>query len=100
MSIRPLPSKLQEKAEKELNEDTNRINEDLEHIEEWLKKQPHLNVRKDPQFLISFLRCSKFSLQRTKEKLDFFYTMKTLTPEFFMNKDPFNKEIKEILDNA
>lgn len=46
MYIRPLPPKLKEKAEKELNEDPKRVTEDLEHIQEWIDKQPHLNVRR------------------------------------------------------
>lgn len=62
MSIRPLPPKLREKAEKELNEDSNRLNEDLEHIEEWLKKQPHLNIRKGNFRLLSLVKyCLTFS---------------------------------------
>lgn len=52
----------------------------------------------DNQFLINFLRSSKFSLQRTKEKLDYYCTIKTLLPEYFDNRDPFNEEIQAILN--
>lgn len=45
MSIRPLSKELQELAIKELNEDPNRIPEDIAYIKEWLSKQPHLNAR-------------------------------------------------------
>lgn len=46
MYIRTLPSRLRETAEKELNEDSKRLTEDLQHIQEWIEKQPHLNARK------------------------------------------------------
>lgn len=45
MSIRPLSKELQAKAIAELNEVPDRIAEDINHIKEWLKKQPHLNPR-------------------------------------------------------
>lgn len=45
MSVRPLSKELQKKATNELNEDPNRINEDLEHIKKWADKQPHLKIR-------------------------------------------------------
>lgn len=95
--IRPLSNQLQTKAETELNECTDRIQDDLKHIREWLEKQPHLNVRKDEQWLIGFLRGCKFSLQRVKKKLDYFYTIRTLMPEYFTNRDPLLPEIQEIL---
>ncbi|XP_068086824.1 retinol-binding protein pinta-like isoform X1 [Anabrus simplex] len=96
-NIRPLSSELQEIAKKELGEDPNRVEKDLEHIKEWLKKQPHLKTRTDDQFLIAFLRGCKFSLERTKEKLDMFYTMRTALPEYFSKRDPMDPEIQEVL---
>lgn len=45
MSIRKLSDALQQKAIKELNEDPNRIQDDINYIKEWLTTQPHLNAR-------------------------------------------------------
>lgn len=45
MSVRSLPPDLQEKAIAELNEDPARVQEDIRHIKEWIKKQSHLNAR-------------------------------------------------------
>lgn len=45
MSIRPLNSELAEKACEELNEDPKRTSSDIQHIKEWLSKQPHLRAR-------------------------------------------------------
>ena len=39
----------------------------------------------DDKLLLYFLRGCKFSLERTKEKLDFFYSIKANCPEWFDN---------------
>jgi hypothetical protein len=97
MPVRELSKELQEVAIKEINEDPKRIESDLAYIKEWLSKQPHLNARTDDQLLIAFLRGTKFSLERTKEKLDMHYTLKTITPEIYHDRDPFSPEIQKIL---
>lgn len=45
MTFRPLSPELEEKARKELNEDPKRIANDLQHMKDWISKQPHLRVR-------------------------------------------------------
>ncbi|KAI4466016.1 alpha-tocopherol transfer protein-related [Holotrichia oblita] len=98
MSIRPLSKELQAKAIAELNEKPERIPEDIEYIKEWLRKQPHLNAHiRDDQLILNYLRGCKFSLEKTKAKLDSLYTLKGMLPEFFSNRDPFRKEIQNIL---
>lgn len=116
-ALRPLSKQLQEKAEKELNENPKRVESDINAIRDWLEKQPHLIAKKgdyddvivmklcwidfffflDDQLILSFLRGSKFSLERTKERLDMFYTMRTLLPEFFKNRDPLQPQLQHIL---
>ncbi|KAM3959078.1 alpha-tocopherol transfer protein-like [Aphomia sociella] len=96
-SIRPLPAELAEKARLELNEDPNRISGDIQHLKEWIAKQPHLRARTDDQWLLTFLRGCKFSLERTKEKLDLYYALRTTAPDLFkinQKQERFN----EILD--
>uniref|UniRef100_A0A182QUH0 CRAL-TRIO domain-containing protein n=1 Tax=Anopheles farauti TaxID=69004 RepID=A0A182QUH0_9DIPT len=93
-NLRPLVPELAEKARSELNEVPNRIAEDLAALRAWLIKQPHLNARTDDQFLVNFLRGCKYSLEKTKEKLDNYYTVKTAIPEFFDNRDPDNETLQ------
>lgn len=45
MPVRPLCPELAEKAQAELNEVPTRIEEDLQHIKDWLAKQPHIRAR-------------------------------------------------------
>lgn len=46
---------------------------------------------------MAFLRGCKFSLERSKEKLDMFYTLRSIVPEFYGNRDPLDNRIQEIL---
>ncbi|KPI93908.1 Alpha-tocopherol transfer protein-like [Papilio xuthus] len=98
MSLRPLSAELAEKARLELNEDQSRVSDDIQHIKDWLAKQPHLRARTDDQWLLAFLRGCKFSLERTKEKLDLYYTIRKTAPEFYRIKhtDPLFNEILEL----
>ncbi|CAG9567045.1 unnamed protein product [Danaus chrysippus] len=98
MSIRPLCPELAKKAREELNEDAKTIENDLRAIKDWLSKQPHLRARTDDQWLVAFLRGCKYSLERTKEKLDLYYSMRSLAPELFRLKasDPLFNEIMDL----
>jgi len=97
MPFRELSPELQKKAEEELNEVPARIPADLKHIRDWLEKQNHLSARTDDQTLIGFLRGCKYSLQQTKDKIENYYSVRSMIPEFFENRDPFLPEIQEVL---
>jgi hypothetical protein len=47
---------------------------------------------------MTFLRGCKFSLEKTKRKLDMYFTMRAAVPEFFNDRDVTRPELKEILD--
>lgn len=86
--IRPLNEELQKIAESELHEVPSRVAEDIGAFRAWITKQAHLNGRTDDQHLISFLRGTKYSLERAKKKYDLFYTMRSTLPEVFKDRDP------------
>lgn len=97
LAIRPLNSDLQVVAKEELNEETEKIQEFLETIREWIKKSTHLKARTDDQFLVNFLRGCKFSLETTKKKIDMFYTLRTHIPELIVGRDPLEDKTLEII---
>lgn len=97
LKIRPLTPELAAKAEKELNEVPSRLAEDVQALKDWIAKQPHLRARTDDQFLVNFLRGSKHSLERAKEKLDLCYTMRTSMPEMFTTEDPLSPRNMELI---
>jgi hypothetical protein len=51
----------------------------------------------DSQWLVTMLRACKFSAERAKTKMDMFYTLRTILPEFFMHRDPMRPELQRIL---
>lgn len=61
LNVRPLTSELAILAADELNETPVRLQSDLNALKEWIKQSPHLIVRTDDQFLVTFLRGCKFS---------------------------------------
>ncbi|XP_013105430.2 alpha-tocopherol transfer protein-like isoform X2 [Stomoxys calcitrans] len=83
LQIKPLSAELQKIAIEELHEVPARIPEDLKALKEWLITQPHLKARTDDQFLLQFLRGTKYSLEKAKSKLDYFFTFKTLRGEWY-----------------
>merc|ERR1719341_2095228 len=48
--------------------------------------------------ILRFLRGCKFSLERTKQKLDMYYTCKTAVPEWFTNRDVDDPKMKQLLE--
>lgn len=97
LDIRPLNSELQLIARKELNENPDQIAENLDIIKKWLEQSPHLTARADDQFLIAFLRGCKYSLERTKQKIDMYYTYRTHLTEIVGNRDPLDDKIREVI---
>lgn len=95
-TIRPLSDELQSAAIKELGEKPERIPEDLRILKDWLGMQPHLKVNTDDQFLLAFLRGCKFSIEKTKSKIDKFYTIRTKYPSMFRTVDVDSKRFREI----
>ncbi|KAL7734717.1 hypothetical protein ACLKA6_011006 [Drosophila palustris] len=81
--VRPLREGLQRIAIEELNEVPSRISADIIALRDWLQKQPHLCSCLTDQFLLSFLRGSKFSLEKAKHKIDRYYTLQAAIPEVF-----------------
>lgn len=90
---------LEKKAVDELGESPKRLKEDIETLRTWIAKSPHLhnNVKEDDEFLTMFLRGCKFSLERTKEKIDMHFTIRGNLPSWFDNWNPLDPNIQAIL---
>lgn len=51
----------------------------------------------DDQFLVSFLRGCKYSYEKSKEKLDMYFTVRSAIPEFFDDRDPSYNNLREAI---
>jgi len=89
---------LEKAAKDNLGEDKARLKDDIKALKSWIKKSPHLHsIRQDDAYLTMFLRGCKFSLERTKEKLDFHHTVRGSLPTWFDNWDPRQQHLQTIL---
>jgi len=102
-------SQLNALSEKELEDSANKqygetpaiLESSLRDLRIWLSKSPHLHsIQQDDKCLEMFLRGCKFSLERTKEKLDTFHSIKGSVPEWFDDWDPFNPIFQEVLNSG
>jgi len=89
---------LGEAAAEEFGENPALLTSSLLSLKAWISQSPHLtHACTEEPFLATFLRGCKFSLERTKEKLDNFHAIKTSLPEWFDNWDPKDPAVQEIL---
>ncbi|XP_034827632.1 alpha-tocopherol transfer protein-like [Maniola hyperantus] len=96
MTLEQPAGEMWQKIREELNENPDTREQDLAHIKEWLKKEPHLPDEFDDQRIMTFLRGCKFSLEKCKRKLDMYFTMRSAVPEFFTERDITRPELQEI----
>ncbi|XP_062554116.1 alpha-tocopherol transfer protein-like [Armigeres subalbatus] len=96
-TIRPISDALRKKASEELNENNKYTAGELEALRTWIKQSEHIRGRTDQQFLISFLRVCKHSLQRVKEKMDIYYSIRSVMPEVMANRDPLDPLIRKVI---
>jgi len=81
-----------------LGEDELRRRQTIQIIREWLRKQPHLShCEIEDRHILAFARGCKYSMEKTKRKLELMLTMRTALPEFFTGCDPYRPEIQALL---
>lgn len=97
LEIRSLSPSLQKIAIEELHEVPDKIKSDIDNFREWIHKQAHLKARTSDQFLITFLRGNKYSLEKAKYKFDMFYTLRTTLPSIFSDRNVDDPKVIEIL---
>jgi hypothetical protein len=111
--------KLLEMARVELGEDEQKKRQGIEFLRAWIKSQPNIrNCRKgdddsqiylhskylmrcflDDEFLVRFLRHSKYSLVRATEELKYYLSCPKLYPECFGSFDVHEPKFSAIVDS-
>ncbi|XP_058067354.1 alpha-tocopherol transfer protein-like [Anopheles bellator] len=97
LQLRPIPECLRAKAASELNENEQTVAQELELLQTWMKQSGHIRGRLEEQFLVGFLRACKHSLERVKQKLDTYYTIRSVLPEVMRNRDPLDPFVRQVI---
>jgi hypothetical protein len=84
----------------ELNESTDQIARDLAAIKQWLSQSPHIRARDNDQHLIIFLRSCKYSLEKTKIKLELFYATRSRWYAMMTEEDPIDAMMIASMDTG
>jgi hypothetical protein len=93
------------RAKKEINEkDAKQVAADIKYIRDWLEKQDHLKSRMDDDFILKFLRGSKFSYSKCQQMIENFWVNRTELRDVFyernLSDDSLLMEIADCGDNV
>lgn len=99
MNIRKLSPELAEKAYKDLDENSDCLQNNINSLRCWIENQPHLISRTDDQFLLTFLRRCNFNFEESKKRIEAFLTCKANDPDIFKHRAVDSKAL-EILKSG
>ncbi|XP_077869746.1 alpha-tocopherol transfer protein-like isoform X2 [Saccoglossus kowalevskii] len=99
-----LSATMQEKAKRELNEDPSTRNAKIDELRARFKKErPEIKLPPEDAFLVRFLRCKKFDVDRAFKMLVHYYEVRRKYPELYSNYRPsayrqiYEQEIEAML---
>ncbi|CAG2057075.1 unnamed protein product [Timema podura] len=84
---------------KSLGVDEKRIKEAVADLQEWIDRSPHLPKVSDPRLLCTLWFRRKCSIERAKESIDTYYSVRGLVPEFFENRNLSSPDLKQAVKN-
>ncbi|KAJ8977846.1 hypothetical protein NQ317_004626 [Molorchus minor] len=73
---------------KQSNKTKEEFREGVDVLKAWLGTQPHLPETPSDEMLECFYVLSKFSVEGAKQKLDMYYSIRSIVPDFYENKNP------------
>ncbi|RZB39799.1 alpha-tocopherol transfer protein-like [Asbolus verrucosus] len=72
--------------------------EDVIYLKQWMEGQPHLPEILDEHRIRNFLTLNKCSVEKTKQKIDMYYTIRSLIPDMFEDINPKHPNMEQLLD--
>ncbi|XP_063925024.1 retinaldehyde-binding protein 1-like [Zophobas morio] len=71
--------------------------DDIRTIQKWISEQPHFLQPLERRSITNFLVLNKFTIERTKEKIDNYYTIRTKLDEVYKEMNPrFSSYVEEV----
>ncbi|XP_063924916.1 uncharacterized protein LOC135138825 [Zophobas morio] len=79
------------------NKDKENAEDDIQTIQKWVSEQPHFLQPLERRSVANFLILNKFSIEKTKQKIDNYYTIRTKLEEVYKEMNPkFSSYVKEV----
>ncbi|KAJ3644408.1 hypothetical protein Zmor_022141 [Zophobas morio] len=96
----PISEDLKKKVYESFNRTEVMVNTDAETIKKWMKTQQHFPEEMDNSQIKNFLLLNKFSIEKTKRKIDMYYTIRSLLPDFYVTSNPKLENMQQALDQV
>ncbi|KAH0815866.1 hypothetical protein MTP99_017921 [Tenebrio molitor] len=91
---------VRQKTYEEFNKTQESVSEDVQIIRKWLQTQPHLPEIMNDIAISKFLLLNKFSIENTKQKIDMYYTIRSLIPDMYDQCNPKLPCMKAAIDSC
>ncbi|XP_068915656.1 retinol-binding protein pinta-like isoform X1 [Tenebrio molitor] len=91
---------VREKVYKKFNKTQESVSEDVQIVRKWLQTQPHLPEIMSDIAINKFLMLNKFSIEKTKQKIDMYYTIRSLLPDMYDQCNPKLPCMKAAIDSC
>ncbi|CAH1376512.1 unnamed protein product [Tenebrio molitor] len=74
------------------------VDQDVQVVRKWLETQPHLPEVMEDIKIRNFLTLNKCSIEKTKQKIDMYYTIRSVTPEVYEKTNPKLPHMQLLMD--
>ncbi|CAH1108283.1 unnamed protein product [Psylliodes chrysocephalus] len=76
------------------------VDGDIKIIRDWLTTQPHLPEIPSDNMIEFFLTNCKYSIEKTKQNLDMYYTIRDMLPYIYRGKNPNSASDMDVVYNT
>lgn len=77
--------------------DPQKIEEILDPFIHWISEEKELPQKMDKILLLRYLKASEFDIERAKNLLKSSLKMRHKNPHIFTNRDPWSKEMRNVI---
>ncbi|XP_077301502.1 alpha-tocopherol transfer protein-like isoform X2 [Arctopsyche grandis] len=75
--------------------------ESVARLMDWYRLQPHFpEIELEKRFVYRILAVNEYSVEKTKEKIENYFSARSIMPEFFADRDPCNVKFQRVFDVA
>ncbi|XP_017768883.1 PREDICTED: uncharacterized protein LOC108557017 [Nicrophorus vespilloides] len=70
------------------------LEDDMKSVKYWFKIQPHIPVAPSDKLIVFYLLMNKFSIEKTKTRLEMNYSIRSVMPEYYCY-NPLHQKMRE-----